>query len=311
MNNNYPFVSICTPTYNRRPFFYNMTEIFNNQDYPKEMLEWIIVDDGTDSIEEIVKTSNIPEIKYIRVETKMSLGKKRNYMHTFCKGDIIIYMDDDDYYPPNRVSHAVKTLLDNPNNLIVGASEIYAYFKNLDKVIQLGPYYENHATAATFAFRKELLNTCSYSEEQEICEEQNFLKNFTIPLVQLDPIKTILVFPHIHNTVDKYNVYKDGGSHVKDSDKTIDTFISRDYEFEIKDFFKNKMHSILETYEHGLLKYKPEAIKQLAENKERANQIVLNKSQLETILENIKQGQTKINELNDTISKQTNYISIF
>lgn len=32
-------------------------------------------------------------------------------MHEKSKGDILVYMDDDDYYPPERVSHAVETLL--------------------------------------------------------------------------------------------------------------------------------------------------------------------------------------------------------
>ena len=39
-------------------------------------MEWIIVYDGTDKIEDLV--SHIPEVKYFRYEEKMSLGKKRN-----------------------------------------------------------------------------------------------------------------------------------------------------------------------------------------------------------------------------------------
>ena len=38
-------------------------------------MEWIIIDDGTDSIEDLVK--DIPEVKYFRYEEKMTLGKKR------------------------------------------------------------------------------------------------------------------------------------------------------------------------------------------------------------------------------------------
>ena len=30
----------------------------------------------------------------------MKLGRKRNYMHELSKGEIIVYMDDDDYYSP-------------------------------------------------------------------------------------------------------------------------------------------------------------------------------------------------------------------
>ena len=67
-----PLVSICTPTFNRRPFFPFIIKCFENQDYPKDRLEWIIIDDGTDPIEDIV--SVVPQVKYFRYEKKMSLG---------------------------------------------------------------------------------------------------------------------------------------------------------------------------------------------------------------------------------------------
>ena len=111
----YPFVSICTPTFNRRPFIENMFQCFRHQTYPKSRLEWIIVDDGTDKIGDLIKAADIPQIKYYEVNNKMPLGAKRNFMHQQVKGDIIVYMDDDDYYPPERISHAVEKLMDNPN----------------------------------------------------------------------------------------------------------------------------------------------------------------------------------------------------
>ena len=43
-----PFVSICTPTFNRRPFIPYMIKCFEHQTYPKDRMEWIIIDDGTD-----------------------------------------------------------------------------------------------------------------------------------------------------------------------------------------------------------------------------------------------------------------------
>ena len=38
-----PFVSICTPTYNRRMFIPNLIKCFQAQTYPKELMEWITV----------------------------------------------------------------------------------------------------------------------------------------------------------------------------------------------------------------------------------------------------------------------------
>jgi glycosyltransferase involved in cell wall biosynthesis len=77
----YPLVSICTPTFNRRPFIPTMFECFRNQTYPKDRMEWIIVDDGTDRIRDLVESSGITQIKYFEMPKKVSLGEKRNYMH--------------------------------------------------------------------------------------------------------------------------------------------------------------------------------------------------------------------------------------
>jgi hypothetical protein len=42
-----------------------MFQCFLNQDYPKHRIEWIIVDDGFDPIEDLVK--DIPFVKYFNV----------------------------------------------------------------------------------------------------------------------------------------------------------------------------------------------------------------------------------------------------
>ena len=83
-----------------------MLKCFNSQDYPKDRIEWIIIDDGSDKIEDLVKYH--PNVKYFKYERKMTLGKKRNLMHEKSSGEIIGYMDDDDYYPPTRISHLLK-----------------------------------------------------------------------------------------------------------------------------------------------------------------------------------------------------------
>ena len=158
MTKEYPFVSICTPTFNRRPFINMMFQCFKNQTYPKDRMEWIIIDDGDDKIEDLIKKSGISQIKYFPVKKKMKLGEKRNFMHSKTKGDFLVYMDDDDYYPPERVQHAIEVLEKNPGALCAGSSELYLYFKHIDKMYQSGPFGPTHSTAATFAFRRALLN---------------------------------------------------------------------------------------------------------------------------------------------------------
>jgi glycosyltransferase involved in cell wall biosynthesis len=272
-----PLVSICTPTFNRRPFFPFIIKCFENQDYPKDRLEWIIIDDGTDPIGDIV--SSVPQVKYYRYEKKMSLGEKRNLMHEKATGSILVYMDDDDYYPPDRVSHAVETLEKNPRALCAGSSEMHIYFKHIHKMVQFGPYGPNHATAATFAFRRELLKQTKYDDDAAVGEEKQFLKNYTIPFVQLDPMKTILVFSHVHNSFDKKILLDKPSDFVKESNKKVTDFIRDDT---ILRFFMNDIDKLLDAYQPGRPENKPDVVKQI-------DTLTKNRQQMETQMQQMQQ----------------------
>lgn len=266
-----PFVSICTPTFNRRPFWEYTIKCFNHQDYPKDKMEWIIIDDGTDKIEDLV--CNIEQVKYFYYSQKMPLGKKRNLMHSKSKGDIIVYMDDDDYYPPERVSHAVNMLITHPNALCAGASEIYIWFKHIQKMFQFGPYSPSHATAGTFAFKRELLKDHKYDDHAALAEEKAFLKDYSVPFVQLEPKKTILVFSHIHNTFDKKRLLESGENQFqKTSDRSVDEFI-KDKDF--KEFYMERLEGLLQNYYPGNPENKPDVIQQIKEIDEERRKMAL------------------------------------
>ena len=253
-----PFVSVCTPTFNRRPFIKAMVDNFLRQDYPRDRMEWIIIDDGTDKIEDLVK--DVPCVKYYHYTKKMSLGKKRNLMHEKTSGEILVYMDDDDYYPPCRVSHAVETLQKNPDALCSGSSEIYIWYNGLNKMYQFGPYGPRHATAGTFAFRRRLLREHKYDDHAALAEEHSFLKAYTVPFAQLDPLKTILVFSHEHNTYDKRRLLDNPHpGYVQESPKTVDMFVK---EADAKKFYTQDITSVLRDYEPGRPEMKPDVLEQ-------------------------------------------------
>jgi hypothetical protein len=280
-----PLVSICTPTFNRRPFINNIIQCYKNQTYPQVRMEWIIIDDGNDKVKDLFQASDIRTLRYFEYPEKMPLGQKRNIMHSHARGDIIVYMDDDDYYPPERVEHAVDVLTKNPNALCAGASEIYVYFKGMDKMIQCGPYGPNHATAGTFAFKKVLLEQTKYEDHAAIAEERAFLKDYTIPFVQLDPMKTILVFSHEHNTFDKRKMFEQNQDprFFKESGKVVNNFIRQKRERPIKQFFMEDIDDLLNQYDFGKPEMKPDVLKQIKEiEANRAQQIEeLKKKQME------------------------------
>jgi len=117
-------VSVVTPTYNRRMFIPTLIDIYKAQTYPKEKMEWIIIDDGRRSVEDLFQevSKEIPNIRYIRIDEKMRLGAKRNLLNKEARGSIIVAMDDDDYYPPDRVSAAVEVFRKNPKIDLAGSS---------------------------------------------------------------------------------------------------------------------------------------------------------------------------------------------
>jgi glycosyltransferase involved in cell wall biosynthesis len=322
-----PFVSVCTPTFNRRPFIAAMMQCFNHQTYPRDRMEWIIVDDGTDPIDDLV--SQHPCVQYFRLGEKISLGKKRNMMHEKARGDIIVYMDDDDYYPPERVSHAVNTLLDHRKRKtgikLAGSSLMCIYFGELranhcaphpsssepfpldpssssenlrrrgagnvvprGQMVQFGPYGPNHATAATFAFWKELLTDLNLKYEEDAClaEERAFLRGYTVPMAQLDPMKVILVFSHEHNTFDKRMLLSNLGN--KNSGMRISTRAVTDFikEPSLLQFYMHDVDAALQSYDPGHPSMKPDVLQQIGEKMNKHKMLTQQPSQ-EAILKTV------------------------
>jgi glycosyltransferase involved in cell wall biosynthesis/predicted O-methyltransferase YrrM len=101
-----PLVSCIMPTYNRREFIPNAIRYFLRQDYDNK--ELIIIDDGTDSISDLVPDS--PRIRYYRLDQKITLGAKLNLACTYANGNIIANWDDDDWYAQRRLSYQVESL---------------------------------------------------------------------------------------------------------------------------------------------------------------------------------------------------------
>ena len=62
-------VSICTPTYNRRFYIKQLMNYIKTQDYPIEDIEWLIYDDGTDPIKDVIEGFNIVKYYQSRIDS--------------------------------------------------------------------------------------------------------------------------------------------------------------------------------------------------------------------------------------------------
>jgi ADP-heptose:LPS heptosyltransferase/SAM-dependent methyltransferase len=115
-----PLVSCIMPTANRRAFVPAAIACFLGQDYPER--ELLILDDGTDCVRDLVPAD--PRIRYVPLSAPMPLGAKRNRACELAGGDLIVHWDDDDWYPPDRITRQADALLRRGGDLC-GSSKLY------------------------------------------------------------------------------------------------------------------------------------------------------------------------------------------
>jgi glycosyltransferase involved in cell wall biosynthesis len=185
-------------------------DLIKSQTYTN-ILEWVIVEGSPNEIDGEKNKTNIKhlqdshshafDIVYIHYTNK-KLSDLRNLGNDFCKGDIIVCMDDDDYYPKERVKHAVESL-ENSSKLLAGCTDIYLYEYGFEKLYKCFGFHQNHSTNNAMAYRREYLINHRYESGLTMAEEVSFTNNFTEPMVQLNSKKSVVVSSHTHNTVDK------------------------------------------------------------------------------------------------------------
>jgi glycosyltransferase involved in cell wall biosynthesis len=212
-----PTVSLVTISQKKR---FSCLEILRDliqaQTYTN-ILEWVIVEGSKTeedalSNENAIKTleSKVP-IVYIPRTDGAKLGELRNRGNNTCKGDITVVMDDDDYYPPQRVEHAVDKLSKTKAE-IAGCSAMYIYDYFLEGLYKFNEFGPNHSTNNCMAWKKEYLKKNKHDSDKDSAEESSFTFNFKEPMVQLDPEKTIVVSSHDGNTYNKREILI-GGTH--------------------------------------------------------------------------------------------------
>ena len=219
-------ISVITPTYDRSEFIPQLIEDFKQQTYDHSKIEWLILDDAP--IEKRVghfftaatETSEFT-IRYLVNETKQPMGAKLNRLNLEATGDIILVMDDDDYYPPTRIQMVVDAFDQHPRKEIAGCSEVYMCNMTSGELFVAGPYHDKHALNCTLAYKRSYLATHRYDDKEPCAVEGAFTNNFTEPMIQLDSKATIL--HRIHNT----NTFKNKMSVglLKKTDLTLENFV--------------------------------------------------------------------------------------
>jgi len=138
-----PSISILTPTFNRKKFLPLMLYNIYHFSYPKEKIEWNILESNDNSLKDYEKLFNDKseitdledqlgiKIKYEYNDNKLSIGEKRNMLSEKSSHEYLINMDDDDLYLPSYLNHSIDILM-NTNKEITGCLDMLFIYPQKD-----------------------------------------------------------------------------------------------------------------------------------------------------------------------------------
>lgn len=197
-------VVACTPTKNRRWAWEWSRWCMHSQSRSPDA--WVIVDNSSCPADDWSVARDHPGVIYERVYGSQPIGWLRNRCIELAldqNADVVVFWDDDDYYPPTRISAGLAALEATPDADIAGSSKMYLLLTKENVLMTTGPFGPSHATAATYTIRRRYLETHRFNPTDVRGEERQFTDEWTAKVVQVPAEQTIVVMGHGRNTVDK------------------------------------------------------------------------------------------------------------
>ena len=196
-----PKVSVITITRNRRAFIPLAKYCMVGQSYPEDKIEWVIVDDGTDQIKDLV--SDLPNVNYILVDEPMTIGAKRNLAIEKASHDVLVMMDDDDIYPNNSILTRVAHMMAEPRKECIVSTTIPCYEIHETKSFMNVPPHTlglaDRVSEATMCFTRAFWEAGKFPDQQ-IAEGGAFLRGREDMCRELSPQDVIVSLCHSKTT---------------------------------------------------------------------------------------------------------------
>jgi hypothetical protein len=206
-----PPISIVTLLYNRRKFFDLACHNIMLSDYPKDKIEWLIVEDSDDPNESAsdrviqVGLNAAPlTLAYVPLERKTPISEKRNLGVKRAKNDIILFMDDDDHYPETSFRRRVAWLLKHPWKPKASVCTTIACYDLIRGVsaVNTPPWnlpLRKRISEATLTFYKSWWQTKKFTFGVNLSEGEGFLEGRENEVLEIPPQQIIVAFSHKKN----------------------------------------------------------------------------------------------------------------
>ncbi len=215
-----PFVTLITPTRHREHLFAIPLRNYALFNYPREKLEWVILEDGSQDVSHMLPSSN-PLIKHVHLgkECELTIASKRNMaiQHASPQSKYILHMDDDDYYPPESVLARVKVLMKYERDGIecVGSSLIGTYHLLSDKSSMASDGMLS-LSEASMGYSKRFWEQRPFDGDCVRGEHKPFMEGRLHQIMDIPYSFVIIAFNHRNNFSD---VYRGDHGRVEKSDE--------------------------------------------------------------------------------------------
>jgi glycosyltransferase involved in cell wall biosynthesis len=124
-----PLVSIGLPTFNRAATLERAARSALAQDWPE--LELVISDNASaDDTRAVCEALRALDSRVVYIRQDENLGPLRNFNEVLSRsrGELFMWLGDDDWVDPTYVSHCVRELLQNPDHsLVCGRARYYRH----------------------------------------------------------------------------------------------------------------------------------------------------------------------------------------
>lgn len=205
-----PPISVVTLVHNRPKFVENACVNLLSSDYPRDKIEWVIVDDSdatesaSDRIVQFAQTFAPGKVTYIPLTKKKSIGAKRNIGCEKAANQIILMMDDDDHVPHTSFRRRVAWLLKGRKRYECATCTTIAMY-DLQKgtsAVNVPPYslsLAERCSEATLTFTKSFWQERKF-EDVSMAEGEAFLKGRCAQVLEMPPQQILVAFTHGTNT---------------------------------------------------------------------------------------------------------------
>ncbi len=228
---NLPKISIITPTYKRQKLFimamYNVFGFY----YPKDKIEWIIVEDITDDMSPDDTVQNMiprndPRIKYIQLNAgsePYTIAMKRNIGVSNATSNYIVHVDDDDIYEEHTLLARIKLLLKYESMGIqcVGSTMIGTYdiINDVSSMASDGPI---SLSEASMAYTKSFWEEKKFDDDCVRGEHKSFTEGRLHKIMDVPFSFTVIALIHKNNFTNQIREGVAQKGLLRFSDKAVD-----------------------------------------------------------------------------------------